>query len=486
MVKSKEKKQERRLFFVYLLIFFTGASTLALLQPHADTPPFFANPPDEAGRYLVCRYICRYGRLPNGYDPEVRLPGYGFSYAFYTILPYILQGFAMRFVNLFTTSELALLYTARFVNVLTGTAMAAVVYRLGGRLFPHRLFKWLFCVLVMYLPQSLFVHTYVNTDSLCLFSTALIMYALVCAYQESFTVKNCLLLSAGIILCALSYYNAYGWILSSIFLFAARFFYRKEDTGRLGYDWREMLKKGCLISGVVLLGIGGLFLRNAFLYEGDFLGLESRRQSALLYSQGNIYENSHEARGIPLWQMLWGDSDKPFFPLLRDSFIACFGSLRLRGNIWMYRFYRVLFFTGIAGSVLLHTKSRRASQAPLMANPGKGRLEKAQRWFFHANMIFCIAMPLALCISYSYTVDYQPQGRYVLPGILPMMYYVASGLEKLSGLAWLPRRWEGAKPFLRRLAKGAVYAVVGAVTFFLLWMIFGYAVPVYRQIGYVL
>ena len=87
------------------------------MQPFADTPPWYGNPPDEPSRFKVAQFICKYGRLPNGFDPEIRIAGYGVSYGFYTMLPYIVQGLFMRFVSLFTTSEVALLYAARFVDV---------------------------------------------------------------------------------------------------------------------------------------------------------------------------------------------------------------------------------------------------------------------------------------------------------------------------------------------------------------------------------
>ncbi|MGN1147307.1 MAG: ArnT family glycosyltransferase [Lachnospiraceae bacterium] len=474
------KMQDKYLLILYLLVFFGVAATIAFLQPHADTLPLLANPPDEAYRYLVPRYICRHGTLPNGYDAEIRIPSYGFSYAFYNMFPYIVQGYIMRFVNLFTDSELVLLYTARMVNVLCGTAMAAVVFGIGNRIFSDRRFKWLFCVLVMYMPQSLFTHTYVNTDSMCLLSTALIIYALVRAWQESFTWKNCLWLSGGIILCALSYYNAYGFILSSIFLFVARFFYRDSSSGKIRYNWKEMWKKGGFIAGVVLLGIGWYFIRNAVLYDGDFLGLKSRELCASMYAsaeQNPLYANTYASQGVSIWQML---KETDFFAALFISFVAAFGSLAITGNIWMYRFYKAVLYVGSAAFILLGGKSfwdERKRQ---------DRLLRGKKLFFHANMIFCALMPVFLCIYYSYTMDFQNQGRYILPGIIPMMYYVVAGLKRLADLNWLPARWQKMKRIGGKAADAAVLVTIAFTVGILFWMVFGYAVPVYREIGSVL
>lgn len=126
-----QKKSEKIIFTLYLLGFLALALTLALLQPLANTPPLYGNPPDEHARYLIPQFICKYGKIPTGWEEEVRIPAYGFSYALYNVFPYIVQGYLMRFVSLFTESEVVLLYTARLVNVTFGLLMAVVVYLIG-------------------------------------------------------------------------------------------------------------------------------------------------------------------------------------------------------------------------------------------------------------------------------------------------------------------------------------------------------------------
>lgn len=55
------------------------------------------------------------------------------------------------------------------------------------------------------------MHTYVNPDSICMLSTALMIYGLLCGYEDAFSIKSCVLLTTGMVLCILSYYNAYGF-----------------------------------------------------------------------------------------------------------------------------------------------------------------------------------------------------------------------------------------------------------------------------------
>lgn len=412
---QNQKWAEKFIFALYLLGFVTLAISLAIFQPLADTPPLYGNPPDEHARFLVPKYICNHGVLPTGLEEELRIPGYGSSYGLYTVFPYIVQGYVMRLVNVFTDSELTLLYSARMVNVLFGTMMAVVVYLIGKKIFKDFRFRWLFCFAVMYLPESLFVHTYVNTDSCCMLATSMMVYGLIGCYREDFNRRNRLWMEGGIILCALSYYNAYGYILSCILLFLA-YFLRKKD-GRFVYDWRQMLEKGLKISAVVLLGIGWWFIRSYIVLDGDILGLATLRSLGEQYGVAGARLTYHDM-GYSIWQMMEAENSISGTFI---SFVAMYGSMSIWAGNWLYRCYKLFFAAGFLG-LFYHLCTG-------------GRL-RGHRLFFHANMVFCILMPVGLLIYYAYNLDYQNQGRYLLPMLVPFMYYMVKGIEKLAGLHW--------------------------------------------------
>lgn len=459
------KKAEKITIFIYFSLFFIIAATLALFQPLGDTA-LFVNPPDEHARILIPWYICRHGILPTGFEEEVRIPGYGFSYGLYNTFPYIVQGYVMRLVSLFTESAQLLLYAGRFVNVLSGMAMAYVVYLLSKRLFSAAGVRWMFCFCVMYLPQCLFLHTYINTDSMCLLSTAIIVLALVAAYQEGFTIKNCLLLSGGIILCALSYYNAYGYILSSIFMFIAYFgAYGHGSSSKTCkyYDWKQMLTKGILISTVVLLGISWQFIRSYILYDGDFIGLETRDNLAIQYAVPEVNpltRSTYLNRGESIWEMLFGSN---FMSMTFKSFVGSYGSLSIMGNNGLYKAFLIFFAIGIIACIFL-----RQTRADFFDN-----LSGPKRIFFHANMFFCIAMPVILLLYYAYAVDFQRQGRYAMPMIIPFMYYVVRGYQKLLDL---PRvsRW---------LRRGVIGISILLLIISTLYMTYYLSLPLYLESG---
>ena len=183
----------------------------------------YSNPPDELFRFLVPKYIYENGKLPTGFEEEVRISGYGYSYALYNVLPYIIQAFFMKIAGIFTKSGDALYYIARLSNVLNGVITACLVYAISKRLFFDERLQWLFSFGIMFLPEHLFVHTYVNTDSMAVLSTAVIIYAWILSMDEGFSYKTDILLSIGIIICALSYYNAYGFIMCSVLFFVSSF-----------------------------------------------------------------------------------------------------------------------------------------------------------------------------------------------------------------------------------------------------------------------
>ena len=480
-------KRERILTGLYLAIFLIVASSIALAQPLYDTPPVYANAPDEHARYLVPKYICEHGKLPTAYDEEVRIPGYGSSYALYNVLPYIIMGWVMRFVKLMTDNELYLLYSARFVNVLFGAAMAFTVRKLAVRIFDEKAKKicldWLFCFLVMFMPQSLFLHTYVNTDSLSMLSTALILYALVSIYQEGFYAWNSGVLCAGVISCALSYYNAYSYIVSAVLLCLAYFVNpvsgKQHEAGRrnlrISYDWKNMLRHAVPVTAVILLGTAWWFIRSYILYDGDILGFRTADKMMELYAVDKVnplIARTYQQMGYTPWQMI---RKTDYLTIAYASFVGAYGSLSIFANIWIYRFYKLFFYGGLLGYIVT---------IPVYRKQHEGK-----RLFFHANLIFCILMPAFLMVYYAYTSDFQAQGRYMMPMLLPLMMYVVKGLERLALLVRRVALGNAENSCRERrsliwetvMRIGVIMAMAGAVLM-LLWMVYGIAMPIYCQL----
>ena len=128
---------------LFLSLAFLCMMIFVFLQP-------FGEGPDEINRFRVVRFIYENRYLPRGDDPAVLIPGYGGSYAFQPMLTYILEGYLLRTVNLFTDRFDVLLIAARLVNVFFGMAAAVLTRRLSRLLFTETMTQWLFSCLVVF------------------------------------------------------------------------------------------------------------------------------------------------------------------------------------------------------------------------------------------------------------------------------------------------------------------------------------------------
>lgn len=474
---------------VFYLLVFAAITCFAMVQSYGD-------PPDEVNRFKVVSFICRHGRLPHGADPEVLLDGFGASYAFQPMLTYIIQGFLLRFLKLFTADGQVLLVAARMVNVLFGVLMAYFVRQTARLLWESPYLQWTFTVMTVFLPQNIFLHSYVNTDSMAMLAVSVICYGLLRARRSDYDRKDCVLLAAGIILCAMSYYNAYGIILAAMVVFALRYVHiggqnggaeragampgggpgaeragvmpgggpGAEKTGAmpggrpgaekaagsampsadrtgptrtgLWVEWRPLLRKGTFISAIVLLGIGWWFLRNGLLYGGDIIAMDARRECAVRTAAeafNPLTRFTYQRAGIPLADMLF---ETDYIPLVLDSFIAMFGAMNLPTHGLIYLGYRYFWLAACAAALLVPRRLWNRTGSGSWSNrqgslPESGR---KQRLLFNGGMaLFCL-ITVCLSIYYSYTWDFQPQGRYILPVLIPFMCVVTLGVQKLCGL----------------------------------------------------
>ena len=425
--RNKNGRLELAVEIVFYLLVFASITCFAVVQP-------FGDPPDEINRFKVVDYICRHGVLPHGADPEVILAGYGASYAFQPILTYIIQGFLLRFLKLFTEDSGTLLLAARMVNVCFGVLMAYFVRKTAKEAWRNPYIQWTFTLLVVFLPQNIFIHSYVNTDSMAMLSVAIIFYALLRARRADFDRKGCLLLSAGIVLCAMSYYNAYGMILAAMLIFFVRYVHFERG---IRVEWKPLLRKGFYISLFVLLGIGWWFARNAILYQGDIIAMNARRDCAILTAAEEynpLTRFTYQNAGKSLREMLF---DTGYITLMRDSFIAMFGPMIIPTHGLIYIYYKRLWIIGCLAAFLPVEKIRVAY--------GKGRREEGEwkrtewderyRAAFYICMALACAITIGLCVFYSYTWEFQPQGRYILPILIPFMYLVTLGIGKLCRLS---------------------------------------------------
>ena len=451
---KKRLSVEHIRILLMLLTLFICMMTFAAVQPFGDGP-------DEINRFKLVEYIYNHGTLPVGDDPEVLIDGYGGSYAFQPMLTYIIDGYLLRALRVFEPTLEMRVFIARLVNVFIGLLTAIYVKKLSDLLFDNKKAAWLFTLAVVFLPQNVFIHTYVNTDSMGLLSIAVVLYALAKGMHDDFDKNSCITLALGVILCALSYYNCYGIIVCAVLLFALYFFRRFRSGQNLPvYDYHSLLSKGIFISVIVFIGIAWWFIRNAILYNGDFLAMEARALCAAetsIESLNPLTRDTYQKMGIPLKEMVFGTD---YFTLVWKSFIAMFGPMLIPTHHYIYMAFRDLFFVAIIG-LLIPKKSSVLTWA-----------NKYSKWLMHGIMALAIVIPIVLALTYSYGYDFQPQGRYYLPMVLPFMYFLVMGIEKIVDVVeWCVGKLFGMIPKGqgKKESNDRVVALSGAFLYHLLY-----------------
>lgn len=392
----------------------------------------FNEGPDEYMRSRIIEYIVGYGGLPTGFQQEIMDYSWGFTYAFRPILPQIVEAAFIWAGLFFTRDPFTLLFIGRLASVLCGLVFIFYVKKIGDFLFSDRELRWLFVCLAVCLPQASFLFTYLNCDSMALMASAMILWYLLKGREDGFSYATCLKLAVSLSVCILSYYNAYGFLLTAVLMFGGAFFERSQKGEAC---WKEFWKKGFFILGVVFLLAGWWFVRNYFLYEGDILGLRTQNEYAEHYamdvlkpSNRNTYQNQGHSMAYMLFCSDWVYS-------VAKSFIGVLGPLWYALRWWIYLGYGALFLAGGLGMAALCIER-------------KGGPRNLFRLSFHLGLVVAILTPNLLNFWYSYATDYQPQGRYSMPMLLPFLYYVVRGLG-----FWYDKLQKRGKELQKRLSK---------------------------------
>ncbi|MBP3255077.1 MAG: DUF2142 domain-containing protein [Clostridia bacterium] len=401
--KILNKNKWAIIFVAFLLCI---SFTLAVIQPNNVGP-------DEHMKMDICRYIVENGKLPHGGEEAIRDKLWGNSYGFTPILSYMIGSIFIMIAKNFT-SDIHIYYVcARLVSVICYAFMGVFVIKIGRKLFENKLYRSIFVLLVTILPQVIFLGSYINNDSIALLSISMIIYAWIIAKEKKFSIKSCIFLGISIGICTLSYYNAYGYILTSIMFFIAY-----SIINKIGI--KEFFKKGIIISVVTLAICGWWFVRNGIIYNGDILGMKTCDEYGEMYAIDDLKPSkiqTPQREGQNIISMLthgWLQSTA-------KSFIAVFGAMDVVVPVYIYFIYLGIFAFGFIGYISKYYKLKYYKELK------EDKVNLVMEIIFAINMV----IPFLLSVYYSYTSDYQAQGRYIMPMLIPLMYFVTKGVERI-------------------------------------------------------
>lgn len=414
--RFKLKKQE---WFI-LIVFFVFVCIWSVITP-------FNAAPDERERFLIPQYIYENSSLPTGW--ELINSEWGFSYGFYPcFFPGIVCALFMKTVSFFTTGSFALVMAARLLSILSGTLVIYFLMLISKLMFKPN-YQMIMPVLCACIPQYIYMSSYVNNDIVCVLGIAIIIFAWCRWYVEGWNYVNGLILAAGIVIVALTYYNGYGWILASVVLFLGSYILAiKQGEGI------RALKVGVFVAVIVLLFILPFFVRNGLLYDGDVLGMKSITLAGETFGVEHLKPSNRNTpinMGEGLRQMMFGKErlGVGWLELSYTSAIGRFGYMAAGVPEGVIAIWSFVFSVGALGFCYVcveRTKNYRSSI----------RLERMEKKevrdiLFYGSILLGTSISFLLSVYYSYAVDYQPQGRYLYSMLCGWIFIISLGTQRL-------------------------------------------------------
>ena len=372
--------------------------------------------PDEFMRYDVARYIYKYRSLPRGDNPILCTSNaWGVSYAYSPYLSYLLSACMMYVASIFCKTGVTILHIARLISVISSTITVVFLFKISKEIGLKN--YYVLPILVGLLPQFTFISAYVNNDAFAIMSVSIIIYAWCIGMKSRWNLRSCILLTVGMSICVAAYYNCYGYLLISFIGYVSSNVYwtvKERDM----VCFKRMIAKGLKMFFVTFALSGWWFVRNYIIYDGDVMGTNVSRKAAIKYAIAElnpINKLSLKEQGVSLYEML---INMGWITASAKSFVGCFGYMQywLSNNVY----YAVGIFI-LVGVVMKIIRDRKLDNDIISVG-------------LNVMLFLSAIIVVALSIIYSYTSDYQAQGRYVLPMLIPLMIFVCEGYQYLCEL----------------------------------------------------
>ena len=440
---EKCKKHKKLILGIFLIFVFSYFLIWTVSQP-------FNKCPDEGMKWKICKYIAKHGSIPQGGNEEIREPDWGISYAFQPILTYMIGGVFVKIASFFTNDKFALVVAARLVSTISMTVSVYFVVKIAQKLLKG-IYKYLFIVIIVFQPITAFLASYINNDSTAVLATTMIIYLWILGLESNWKTKHCILLGLSIGFCSLTYYNAYGYILCSVILCLVSVISNKMKI-------KEILQKVLIVALMAFAVAGWWFIRNAIIYNGDFLGINAQNECGDKYASEEYKPSTRltvQRKNESIINMLTKDK---WINVTLKSFVGIFGYNSMIMSNKIYYSYFLIWIIGIIGCLMKFKDL-------FIYNK-----EEKNKYLLNYIFILSIIIPIILSIYYSYTSDFQPQGRYIMGIIIPFTYFIVNGIQKIL------------EKFVKseKIRKCIVLVIMLLIIVISMRALFGYIIPRYK------
>lgn len=403
---SGSKRIEWSVVVVLAALAFVNAICWAKVIPPGEAP-------DEAGHFEVVAFESVFGRIPEfgvddyGAGTRLALDGYRTPYYAYSAQPglaYIASAAAVRLLGELTAEPYL---AARYPGAVWAALMTLVVFAGTRAMFPRESGAALLAaVFVTCWPQLTLVFSYTNNDGLTTLVCAAVVGHWHAGRAKGWRSRDVILLGflAGLVL--LNKPNGFLLAGASMLVLAA------EVPG----GWLRRARSIGLACGATLATAGWWYLEAHSRYGWDLFA--AARAESLREGLGVEWASARHF-GLGLFETVYGE-----FPLYGEPWIV--GTLRsavgVLGEMTVhlprgsYALVGSLSVLGLFGFALL------TSHRGLRGENGE-RVDATR-------LVSLSLLPALLLLSLyrSWSFDYQAQGRYLFPAMLPFLAVVSWGL----------------------------------------------------------
>jgi 4-amino-4-deoxy-L-arabinose transferase-like glycosyltransferase len=368
--------------------------------------------PDEPGHFAVVRFEAAHGRIPElGVDDVAATFGVATDGRRYPYYPYSAQPGLAYLIDAAVVRASgsvgdAAVYAARLPGVVYAALMPLAVFWGAARMTRRRDAAILAAAISAVWPQLTFVFSYVNNDGLTALLSVLAIGSWYAGLAAGWRMRDVLrtALLAGLLLTN----KPNGFFVAACSLAALATMPPSRRLAR----WAAAL-------AAVAVSAGWWYAIAWSRYGADVLGY-GRSAAALARLHG--FWPSARHGGVSFFQLHAGRSPRfpePWLLLTARSSVGAFGGMTL--FLSPAEYWVVLLFVV-------------AAALGLIARRGERRERRDWRRLFLHLLAAAVFFGLLLAAAYrSWAIDYQAQGRYLFPALLPFLALLALGLGSLPG-----------------------------------------------------
>ena len=404
----QKDKFDKRYVMLLLLMSFVLYLVWSFVIP-------FGQGPDEVQRFDVANFIFKYRQLPVTGDERLIYGAYGVTYASTPYFPHLLSGLVCILFNVIGINVPTYL-AARLVSVFSGVTAVYFCFKISERIFKESKLKYFFPIFIMFIPQFAFSAAYVNQDSFTIMLVAIMIYLWLRGIETNWNYKTVIAVGVTCGVVILSYLNGYTIIVATLVVVLIT--YKNLNT-------KEFYKKLAICLGLMFLVSGWFFIRNATINNGDFLGLTHSRELAEELAEPGYkpsQRNTLKQQGLGFSDLLTKTG------WIQSSFNSFWGTLGNMDKLMPATYYVVMIIISLAafGGFVSKVKDKL-----------KKGFSTIKKYPLYIGLVSSIVLSFLLDIIYSRNFDYQPQGRYLFPALIPIIILMCVGLREI-----IPKKYE--------------------------------------------